>query len=164
VIGKRQTLQQFSRRVIKPRHRPVSLNSQVCKMLESIVKDNMLDHIIRFGLIEETQHCFVKNRLCLTNLLEFLEYVSDYLDQGYLIGVIYLDFQKAFDKVPHRRLMIKVRALGIIGRIYDWIEDWRKDREQRVFLLGSNCKWTKVNKWSPSGVRIGPTFVSNIYK
>jgi len=69
----------------------------------------MLDHIRRFGLIKETQHGFVQNRLCLTDLLEFLEYVSDYVDQGYPIDVIYLDFQKAFDKVPHRRLMIKVR-------------------------------------------------------
>jgi len=48
----------------------------------------------------------------------------------YPIDVIYLDFQKAFDKVPHRRLLMKVRALGNIGRIYDWIEDWLKDREQ----------------------------------
>jgi len=62
----------------------------------------MLDHIRRFGLIKETQQGFVKNRSCLTNLLKFLEYVSDYVDQGYPIDVIYLDFQK----VPHRRLMM----------------------------------------------------------
>jgi len=61
-------------------YRPVSLTSQVCKMLESIVKDNMLDHIKSFGLIMETQHGFVKNRSYLTHLLEFLEYVSDYVD------------------------------------------------------------------------------------
>jgi len=51
-------------------YRPVSLTSQVCKILESIVKDYNLDHIRRFGLIKETQHGFVKNRSCLTNLLQ----------------------------------------------------------------------------------------------
>jgi len=57
-----------------------------------------------------------------------------------LIDVIYLDCQQALEKVPHRRLKMKVRALGIIGRIYDWIEDWLKDGEHRVVLLGSNSK------------------------
>jgi len=59
--------------------------------------------------------------MLLTNLLELLDCVSNYVDQGYPMDVIYLDFQKAFDKVPHRRLMMKVRALGIIRRVYDWI-------------------------------------------
>ena len=71
-------------------YRPVSLTSQVCKILESIVKDNVLDHIKKYKLIKGTQHGFVKYRSCLTNLLEFLEYVSDYVDRGYPIDVIYL--------------------------------------------------------------------------
>jgi hypothetical protein len=137
-------------------YRPVSLTSQVCKILESIVKDNMLVHIKKYKLIKETQHGFVKNRSCLTNLLEFLEYVSDYMDQGYPIDVIYLDFQKAFDKVPHKRLLLKVKSLGIIGRIYGWIEDWLKDREQRVVLLGNSSKWTKVLSGVPQGSVLGP--------
>jgi len=57
--------------------------------------------------MKETQHGFVKDWSCLTNLLALLGCVSDYVDQGYFIDVIYLDFQKAFDKVPHGRLMLK---------------------------------------------------------
>ena len=72
--------------------------------------------------------------LCLTNLLEFLEFVTNYIDQGYPIDVIYLDFQKAFDKVPHKRLMMKIDALDITGEVFKWIEDRLKDREQRVFF------------------------------
>ena len=60
------------------------------------------------------------------------------MDQGYPIDVIYLDFQKAFDKVPHKRLMMKINALGITGEVFKWIEDWLKDREQTVVLMGSN--------------------------
>jgi len=56
---------------------------------------------------------FLKHRSFITNLLEFLEFVTNYIDQGYPIDVTYLDFQKAFDKVPHKRLMMKINAMGI---------------------------------------------------
>ena len=109
-------------------YRPVSLTSQVCKVLESIVRDNILEHFKEYKLIKESQHGFLKRRSCLTNLLEFLEFVTNYIDQGYPIDVIYLDFQKAFDKVPHKRLMMKINALGITGEVFNWITDWLKDR------------------------------------
>jgi hypothetical protein len=137
-------------------YRPISLTSQVCKSLESIVRDSILDHVGKQELIKETQHGFVKRRLCLTNLLEFLEFVTDYVHQGYPIDVIYLDFQKAFDKVPHRRLMKKVDVLGIAGEVYRWIENWLADRKQRVVLLGSSSKWTLVRSGVPQGSVLGP--------
>jgi Reverse transcriptase (RNA-dependent DNA polymerase) len=79
----------------------------VCKVLESMIRDEMMAHLKKFNLIKESQHGFVQKRSCLTNLLEFLEHVTNYVDQGYPIDVIYLDFQKAFDKVPHKRLMFR---------------------------------------------------------
>jgi ribonucleases P/MRP protein subunit RPP40 len=54
--------------------------------------------------------------------------------------VIYLDFQTAYDKVPHERLMMKINAFGITGGVFEWIEDWLKDREQRVVRMGSSSK------------------------
>ena len=88
-------------------YRPVSLTSQVCKVLESLIRDSILEHVRKYNLIKESQHGFVKKRSCLTNLLEFLEFVSNYVDQGYPIDVVYLDFQKAFDKVPHKKIDVK---------------------------------------------------------
>ena len=59
-----------------------------------------------------------------TNLLEFRETLTSEQDQGRAMDVVYLDFAKAFDKIPHRRLLEKFRAHSIEGRVLDWIEDW----------------------------------------
>jgi len=70
--------------------------------------------------------------------------------------VIYLDFQKAFDTVPHKRLMMKINAMGITGDEFDWIGDWLNDRQQRVILLGSHSEWIKVKSDVPQGSVLGP--------
>ena len=76
-----------------------------------------------FNLINRSQHGFVKNKSCLTNLLEFLESIINMVDQGLPVDISYHDFQKAFDKVPHRRLLLKLKALKVV---LDWIADWLK--------------------------------------
>jgi Reverse transcriptase (RNA-dependent DNA polymerase) len=84
----------------------------VCKILESIIKDEMMAHLKQYNLIKESQYGSVQKRSCLTSLLELLEHVANHaeLDQMFPIDVIYLDFQKAFDKVPLNRLMLTLRA------------------------------------------------------
>jgi len=81
----------------------------------------MIEHLERIRLIKDTQHGFVKNKFCSRNLFGFLEEVTNYIDSGYPEDVIYLDFQKAFDKVPRRRLIIKLEAHRIDGDILKWI-------------------------------------------
>jgi ribonuclease P/MRP protein subunit RPP40 len=78
------------------------------------------------------------------------------VDKGEPVDAIYLDFQKAFDKVPHRRLMKKVYAMGIGGEIYNWIEDWLKNRKQRVCLAGSSSGWAYVSSRVPQDSVMGP--------
>ena len=73
--------------------------------MESIIKDKIVEHLQVFNLINDSQHGFMKGRSCLTNLLEYLETVTKLLDEGVPVDVIYLDFAKAFDKVPHARLL-----------------------------------------------------------
>ena len=80
-------------------YRPVSLTSVICKVLETIIRDHMMDFLIEHKLINPSQHGFRKARSCLTNLLCFFEEITKWVDEGSPVNVIYLDFQKAFDKV-----------------------------------------------------------------
>ena len=90
---------------------------QVCKVFESLLRDSIVDHLKENKLIHGSQHGFMKNKSCLTNLLQFLEAVTDYIDKEYSVYVISLDFQKAFDKLPHRRRKHKLSAHGVGGKV-----------------------------------------------
>jgi len=79
-------------------------------------------------LIHRSQHDFISGKSCLTNLLEFLEFISKHVDKSLPVGAIYLDFKKVFDKVPHGRLMSKIRGCGVDN----WINNWLNGMEQRM--------------------------------
>ena len=88
-------------------YRPVSLTSVICKLLETIIRDHMMDFLIKRKLINPSQHGFLKAKSCLTNVLCFLEEITKWVYDWSPVDVINLDFQKAFDKVPHQRLISK---------------------------------------------------------
>ena len=86
----------------------------VCKQLERLIKDHLVDFLVKNNLINPSQHGFLKARSCLTNILCFLEDVTKWVDEGSPVDIIYLDLKKAFDKVPHQRLLLKLKAHCIV--------------------------------------------------
>ena len=109
-------------------YRPVSLTSVPCKILESIVKDRIMEHLMENKLIQESQHGFMPDRSCASSLVEFMDKVTKAVDEGKSVDIFYLDFAKAFDKVPRQRLVKKLNAKGVHGKAVRWIENWLSER------------------------------------
>ena len=137
-------------------YRPVSLTSQVCKVLESIVRENIFSHLKSYNLLSDEQHGFREGRSCLSNLLTTLEDWTSILEDGDCVDVAYLDFRKAFDLVSHKHLLLKLQKHGINGQICNWIKAFLENRKQRVVIRG--CKSEKLDVLSgvPQGSVLGP--------
>ena len=108
------------------------------------------------NIIPQEQHGFVNKRSCLTNLLETLEDITKWQDLGIPIDEIYLDFAKAFDKVPHQRLTYKLERLGINGVLLAWIESFLSGRSQSVKIRNSLSDFISVTSGVPQGSVLGP--------
>lgn len=137
-------------------YRPVSITSVPCKILESVVRDEMLDHLERNKLLSDDQHGFTKNKSCLTNLLETLEEITSCLDNGEGVDVVFLDYRKAFDSVPHKRLIHKISRYGFGETFTRWITDFLSDRNQTVSIRGKFSQPAEVLSGVPQGSVLGP--------
>ena len=111
-------------------YRPVSLTCVASKLLEHIIVSAMLDHADRHNILSEYQHGFRKGRSCETQLLLTAQDLASAYNRKKQIDMIVLDFSKAFDKVPHRRLVTKLDHYGIRGSTLQWIQDFLADRTQ----------------------------------
>ena len=112
--------------------------------------NHILNHLFIKNLISLQQFGFVPGRSCNTQLLKVLDYFTEYLDNGHSVEVIYLDFQKAFDSIPHQRLLLKLSSFGIHGNLLLWIKEFLSNRKH-VLLSGHKSKFIPVTSGVPQG-------------
>jgi len=117
----------------------------------------MVAYLLENGLFADQQHGFVPKRSCMTQLLCVMEDWTKWLDSKKSIDTIFLDFQKAFDSVPHERLLSKLTAYGITGKIANWIRNFLTNRRQRVIVENGKSEWADVISSIPQGSVLGPT-------
>ena len=138
-------------------YRPVSLTSVLCKVLESFIREVMVKHMSDYHLYSDCQHGFRKGRSFTTQLLQVMEDLTQIVDNGYPIDIIYLDLKKAFDQVPHQRLLCKLLSYGFTGNIIlKWIANFLVSRTHVVRVGNDYSSSTNVLSGIPQGSILGP--------
>lgn len=137
--------------------RPISLTSILSKILEHIIVSQIMNHLEGNNILSDTQFGFRSKRSCESQLLLTTDDVMRSLNSRKQVDAAILDFEKAFDKVPHHRLSTKMQYYGIRGSILGWIESFLRDRSQRVVVDGSESGFTPVLSGVPQGTVLGPT-------
>ena len=141
---------------IASNYRPISLTSIACKIMESIIKDEIMSHLMDKKLITSRQYGFIPGRSTTTQLLNYLNDCIEALVEGYVTDTIYFDFSKAFDTVPHHRLLKKLKCYGIKGQVLKWIESFLKGRSQVVKVNDIDSFLESVISGIPQGSVLGP--------
>ena len=110
------------------------------------------------NLYSECQHGFRKKRSCVTQLIEVYDKITEMIYDGKSVAVdiVYLDFRKAFDSIPHERLLLKMKGYGITGNMLEWVRDFLNARKQRVRLENAYPCQTDVTSGIPQGSILGP--------
>ena len=121
-------------------YRPVSLTYIACKVLESIVGEQLIDYLKKNKLFSNRQFGFLGGRSTTLQLLTVLDNWTDILDRGSSIDVVYFDFMKAFDKVPHQRLLMRLKSYDIDGAVLKWISAFLSNWRQGVIVNGQDSE------------------------
>ena len=138
-------------------YRPVTLTSHIIKTFERLLVTELRKHMQRNKLYNPGQHGFMENRSCLSQLLQYHTEIINALESGQHADTIYLDFAKAFDKVDHHILGMKLeKQFGITGKLLAWIKDFFADRTQSVVVEGVESDKIKVSSGVAQGSVIGP--------
>ena len=138
-------------------YRLVSLICMNCKVMEKIINDTIIKHLISNNLLSKCQYGFVPHFSLTECLLQFQSSILADDAENVDSEIIYFDFCKTFDSVSHQLLEVKLKAYGIVGRLLNWIMDYLANRVQVVRINGEHSAWRFVPSGTTQGICIGPT-------
>lgn len=137
-------------------YRPISLTSCICKCMEKVIIRTLTPYLMEKDVLPSTQHGFLPGRSTITNMTSCLSDWTAAFDRNQQTDVIYLDFEKAFDKVPHQMLLYKLNHYGIRGNLFKLISNFLTRRYFQVRINGSLSTKHKVTSGVPQGSVLGP--------
>ena len=108
------------------------------------------------NILTDAQHGFRKYRSCESQLITTVQGLASGIDKSEQIDAVLLDFSKAFDKVPHRRLAANLHHYGVRGNTLLWIQSFLADRSQKVIMEGQSSASAPVTSGVPQGTVLGP--------
>ena len=136
-------------------YRPISLTGISCKIMEHVLCSHLSNHLEINHFLTPHQHVFQKGFCTETQLISVLDDWSSSLDKQTRTDVLLIDFSKAFDSVPHQRLLLKRNYHGITGNSLSLIENFLLDRTQCVQVFGTRSSWISVTSGVPPGTVLG---------
>ena len=136
--------------------RPVSLTSVVCKQMEHVIEDYIRQVWEDRDWLYEGQHGFRPGYSCESQIITVCQDISDSLDEANRLDVIKIDFSKAFDLVPHDRLLKKIAASGVDSRVVVWIREFLIDRSQKARVARYYSEEVRVTSDVTQGSVLGP--------
>lgn len=135
-------------------YRPIAKLSCIPKVFELIIFDSVYSHCS--SLLIPNQHGFVKHKSTITNLVESTSTFINNMEAGFQTDVIYTDFSKAFDILPHSVILLKLKKLGFPEYFLKWINSYLNDRTYTVLFRYSCSSPYKANSGVPQGSHLGP--------
>ena len=124
--------------------------------MEHTICKHILNHLDIHKILSAIQHGFRFAHSCKSQLLITLQDLMQYNDNKTQVDIAILDFSKAFDTVPHNKLLYKLNYYGIRCDILNWIEVFLNQRQQSVVIDGVQSDWIHVDLGVPQGTVLGP--------
>ena len=137
-------------------YRPISLTCIASKVLEHIIHSHIMKHLEQYSILTDVQHGFRAKRSTVTQLILTIHDMAKTIQDNKSVHAAVLDFSKAFDKVPHKRLIIKLQYYGIRGPLLNWFESFLTNRSQTVVCDGKHSDPAQVTSGVPQGTVLGP--------
>ena len=137
-------------------YRPISLTSVICRLLERIIHNQIMSHLLNNNIVSSAQHGFIRRRSTQTQQIEFMDKIASHYDKKQQLEIIYLDFSKAFDKVSHCKLLNLLKHIKLHQQLVRWIQNYLTGRSQITIVDSSYSESVHITSGVPQGSVLGP--------